>query len=94
MKLSFRSADRKLQNNRRVMFDDKNKTPRLLVKVRVLDAAAGAIIENDRMFFLFGEVNENGEVEIRMGTSEAELFAKDLDWMVKEVWRKKNEAWE
>jgi hypothetical protein len=73
---------------------DKNATPRLFVKVRVQDADAGAIIENDRMFFLSGEVNEDGEVEIRMGTNEAESFAKDLDWMVKEVWRKKNEAWE
>ena len=82
------------QQNNRGCSTTKNATPRLLVKVRVQDAVAGAIIENDRMFFLFGEVNENGEVEIRIGTSEAESFAKDLDWMVKEVWRKKNEAWE
>lgn len=94
MKLNSRLADRKLQNNRGVMLDDKNATPRLFVKVRVQTAAAGAIIENDRMFVLLGEVNEDGEVEIRMGTNEAESFAKDLDWMVKEVWRKKNEAWE
>lgn len=94
MKLNFRLADRKLQNNRGVMFDDKNATPRLFVKVRVQTEVAGAIIENDRMFVPLGEVNEDGEVEIRMGTSEAELFARDLDRMVKEIWRKKNEAWE
>lgn len=94
MKLSFRSADRKLQNNRGVMRDDKKATPKLFVKVRVQTAVAGAIIENDRMFVLFGEVNENGEVEIHMGTSEAESFAKGLDMMVKDVWRKKNDAWE
>ena len=83
----------KLQNNRGCS-TTKNATPRLFVKVRVQDAVAGAIIENDRMFFLSGEVNEDGEVEIHMGTSEAESFAKDLDMMVKDVWRKKNEAWE
>ena len=83
----------KLQNNRGCS-TTKNATPRLFVKVRVRDAVAGAIIENDRMFFLSGEVNEDGEVEIHMGTSEAESFAKDLDMMVKDVWRKKNEAWE
>lgn len=80
------------------MFDDKNATPRLFVKVRVQTAVAGAIIENDRKFVLLGKVNEDGEVEIRMGTNEAESFAKDLDWKVKEIWRKKNElideAWE
>lgn len=83
----------KLQNNRGCS-TTKNATPRLFVKVRVQDAAAGAVIENDRMFFLPGKVNEAGEVEIRMGTSEAESFARDLDLLVKEVWRKKNEAWE
>ena len=91
MKRSFRLADRKLQNNREVMLDDKNATSRLLVKVRVQTAVAGSIVENDQMFVLFGEVNENGEVEIRMETSEAESFARDLDMMVKDVWRKKNE---
>lgn len=73
------------------MFDDKNATPMLPVKVRVQTAVAGDIIENNRKFVLFGKVNENGEVEIHMVPSEAESFAKDLDTMVKAVWRKKNE---
>lgn len=91
MKLSFRSADRELQNNRGVMRDDKKATPKLFVKVRVQTAVAGAIIGNDRMFVLFGEVNENGEVEIHMCVDEASAFATDIDMMVRDVWRKKNE---
>lgn len=74
------------------MFDDKNASRFLNLKVRVREMVLGERIEVKRTIPVFGKVNDKGEVELHMSPVEALAFAKDIKRMSREALLQKDDA--